>query len=210
MKKTITTKRCPECGNEVKNSDKYCERCGNELPEPLEQEPIRMPQYVQKERKNSWIKVSDAFFSITMIGFIATIVGVFFPVLTLNWGGNKATLNILEMGTWLSIMWLTFIAMFVIAIIGIVKLDALNGVVAFILGVILVVITICLPYIFAFSILKETGADVDDTLFSWGIVLVHESLEKKIGYYIILAGSITATVCSAIGGVIGWVVTYFI
>lgn len=95
MKKTITTKRCPECGNEVKDSDKYCERCGNELPEPLEQEPIRMPQYVQKERRNSWIKVSDAFFSITMIGFIATIVGVFFPVLTLSWGGNKATLNIL-------------------------------------------------------------------------------------------------------------------
>lgn len=210
MKKTITTKRCPECGNEVKDSDKYCERCGNELPEPLEQEPIRMPQYVQKERRNSWIKVSDAFFSITMIGFIATIVGVFFPVLSLNWGGNKATLNILQLGTRLSIMWLTLIAMFIIAIIGMVKLDALNGVVAFILGVILVVITICLPYIFAFSILKEAGADVDDTLFSWGIVLVHESLEKKIGYYIILAGSITATVCSAIGGVIGWAVTYFI
>lgn len=210
MKKTITTRRCPECGNEVKNSDKYCERCGNELPEPLEQEPIRMPQYVQKERKNSWIKVSDAFFSITMIGFIATIVGVFFPVLTLNWGGNKATLNILEMGTRLSIMWLTLIAMLIIAIIGMVKLDALNGVVAFILGGILVVITVYLPYIFAFSILKEAGADSDDMLFSWGMALVHESLEKGIGYYIILAGSITATVCSAIGGGISWAITYFI
>lgn len=210
MKKTITTKRCPECGSEVKNSDKYCKRCGNELPEPLEQEPIRMPQYVQKERRNSWIKVSDAFFSITMSGFIATIVGVFFPVLTLSWGGNKATLNIIQLGTRPSIMWLTLIIMFIIAIIGMVKLDALNGVVAFILGVILVVITVYLPYIFAFSILKEAGARSDDTLFAWGVVLVHESLEKKIGYYIIFAGSVIATACSAIGGVISWVVTYFI
>lgn len=210
MKKTITTKRCPECGNEVKDSDKYCKQCGNELPEPLEQEPIRMPQYVQKERRNSWIKVSDAFFSVTMIGFIATIVGVFFPVLTLNWGGNKATLNIFQLGTRPSIMWLTMIVIFIIAIIGMVKLDALNGVVAFMLGGILVVITVYLPYIFAFSILKEAGADADDTLFSWGMALVHESLGRKIGYYIILAGSITATACSAIGGVISWAVTYFI
>lgn len=206
----ITGRRCPVCGSPVGVSTKYCGHCGSELPKLDDQEQTKVPDYVRKERRKSWIKVSDAFFSITMIGFIAVIIGMFLPFVKLSWGGSEGSLSIFRFGFSVELMWIPTILMMTIAVIGIIKLDTSNGIVAFVMGGLLIALCIYMPYIFSFLCADKVGLGDDNYFFSWGVALIRESMEKKFGYYIVLAGSILATSCSAIAGTICWIANYFI